>query len=73
MTNEMGLEKLRAPIADEDQNAQNLLSRVSHRGQRVGREHRQTREPRQSFVVCEVRRNRVTDNQPLDLRENAFF
>ena len=73
MTNAMGPREAERSDPDENQNAQNLLRCVRDRGQGVRREHRQTGESRQSFVVCEVRGNRLTDDQPLDLRENAFF
>ena len=73
MTKAIGAREAERADADEDQDAQDLLGRVRDRGQRVGRQHRQPGEPRQSFVMREVRGNRLADDQPLDLRENAFF
>jgi hypothetical protein len=53
--------------ADENQDAEDFLGRIRHRGKRVGGQHRQAREPRQSLMMGKVRRNGLTDNQLLEL------
>ena len=59
--------------ADENQDAQDFLGRIRHRGKWVGRQHRKAREARQPLMMGKVRRNGLTDNQLLDLREQTFF
>src|SRR6266851_2553560 len=59
--------------ADENQDAQNLFGGVRDRRQRVGREHRQAGGARQPFVMREMRRDRLADEKPFDLRKNSLF
>jgi hypothetical protein len=58
--------------ADENQNAENLLGSVRDRRQRVRRQHCEAGKARQAFVMGEVRRDRLTNDEPLGLREQAF-
>ena len=60
--------------AGQHQHAQDFFGGVGHRRERVGREDREADWPRQPLVVGELRRDRLADDQPLDLcAERPFF
>ena len=52
--------------AGDDERGQDEVGRVGHRRERVGRQHRQSGDARQAFVVCEVRRNRLAEKEMLE-------
>src|SRR5690606_29375803 len=59
--------------AREDEDSEDFLGGVRDGGKRIRGEDRQARDPRESLVMREMGRNGVADDEPLDLRENAFF
>ena len=63
MTNAIGLARLERAGAGEDQHAQDLLGRVGHRRQRVGREHGEAGDARQPLVMGEVRWDGLADDE----------
>ena len=73
MMNAIGLARRQRAEFDEDQHAQNLLGGVRHRGERVRRKDRKTRDSGETFVVGQMRGNRLADDKALDLTEEAFF
>ena len=52
---------------------QNLFGCVGTRRQRIGRQDGEAGEAREPFVVGQMRRDWLADDEPLDLREDAFF
>jgi hypothetical protein len=58
---------------DKHEHAQDFFRRIRHRGERIGGEDRETGEARESFVLREVRRDRLPDDEALELGEQPFF
>ena len=73
MTNAIGLDEAERRRRRRDQHAQDFFGGVRDRRQRIGRQHREAGDPREPFVMREMRRDRLADDEPLDLREEAFF
>ena len=61
-------ERQRAHV-DEDQDPQNLFGRVRDRRQRIGRQHGEAGDAGETFVMGQMRRDRLADDEPLDLAE----
>jgi hypothetical protein len=51
----------------------NAIGRVGDRRERIGRQHGQAGDLRESFVVREMRRDRLADDKPLQQRGEPFF
>src|SRR2546422_7933415 len=65
-------EAQRRESADRE-DAQNLFRRVCNRGERVGRQHCEAGDFRETFVMREAGWDGRADDQALDLSEKRFF
>jgi hypothetical protein len=73
----------RIDVADRRDQAHHVLRRWLHTQailrvhrplrQRIRREHRETSDPRETFVMGQVRRDGCADDQALDLSQKRFF
>ena len=71
MTAPIGRDEAEGRDAADQQHAQDLLGRVGHRRQRVGRQDGEPGDAREPFVMGEVRRNGRADEHALELGETT--
>ncbi len=69
----MGLANASAVDVDEDQDAQDLLGRVRHRRQRIGRQHGEAGDAGETLVMGQMRRDRLADHESLDLADEFLL